>query len=481
MAESLTPLDATFLELEQSDAGAHMHIGGVMVFDPLPGGRTPSVETIRSHLEARLDVLPRFRQRLSAPQVGGLSWPSWVEDRELRLEEHVTRATLPPPGGHDELVEWASGFYSVRLDRSRPLWQMALVDGLEGGRWALATKTHHAMVDGVGSVDVAYLMLDAEPSAESPPPAAPPPKREASPADASTPPSREPASLLTTGTEIATRLALVPIRLASAALDVVARPERATEALRRSRAMAELLVRDELIAAPRSSLNVPIGGQRRLALIGFELAELKAVKNRLGGTINDVVLAGAAGGLRRLLLERGEEPPPQGLRAMVPVNIRAAGERLGLGNKITSLFVHLPVAEPDPRRRYARQMDEAEALKSGTQALGSRTLIDLTGLAPPLLHSFLARALFATRLFNVTITNVPGPQATLYALGAPMREVWPLVPIAADHCVGIAVLSYDGRVFFCVNADRDSVADLDVLETGIRDSIRELSAAPAAR
>jgi WS/DGAT/MGAT family acyltransferase len=276
-------------------------------------------------------------------------------------------------------------------------------------------------------------------------------------------------------------LLALPVRVARAGLGLVrgavsaaTHPERARDLFDRSRAMAELLVRDELIAAPRSSLNVPIGAKRRLAVATVSLDELKTIKRALGGTVNDVVLAVAAGGLRELLIARGEELPSQGLRAMVPVNLRTAGERLALGNRITSLFVHIPVAEDDPRRRYELQVEEAETLKSGTQATGTSTIIDLTGAAPPVIHSLVARSLYATRLFNVTITNVPGPQQPLYAFGSKMLAVWPLVPLAADHAVGLAIFSYDGRVFFCVNADYDAVRDLDLLIDGIRASVAEL-------
>ena len=209
-------------------------------------------------------------------------------------------------------------------------------------------------------------------------------------------------------------------------------------------------------------------------MISVGIDELKEIKNLLGGTLNDVVLAAAAGGLRKLLIERGEDLPDVGLRAMVPVNLRTAGDRVAMGNRISSLFVHLPVAEPDPRRRYQLQVEEAETLKSGTQATGSSTLIEITRHMPPVIHSFLARSMYATRLFNLTITNVPGPQTPLYYFGSRVREIWPLVPIAAEHAIGLAVFSYDGNLFFCINADRDTVHDLAVLENGIADSLAEL-------
>lgn len=209
-------------------------------------------------------------------------------------------------------------------------------------------------------------------------------------------------------------------------------------------------------------------------MVEAELDEVRRLKRHLGGTVNDVVLAAAASGLRDLLLARDEEPPAQGLRAMVPMNVREAGDRLALGNRISSLFVHLPVAAEDPLLRYEQQLEEAESLKAGTQATGSTTLLDLASHMPPVLHSFIARSLFATRLFNVTITNVPGPQDPLYCFGSRVLEVWPLVPIAAEHAVGLAVFSYDGRLFFCLNLDRDGCPDGDVLAGGIARSLQEL-------
>jgi WS/DGAT/MGAT family acyltransferase len=480
MSEQLNALDATFLELEEADQGAHMHIGGVMVFEPGPGGRAPSVPEVVARLEQGLDILPRYRDRLSSTTTGGLSWPSWSEDERFQVANHVRAVSLPAPGGQAELLDWAGEFYSERLDRTQPLWEMVVIDGLAGGRWALATKTHHCMVDGIGSVDTIQLVLDTEPN-----PAAAP--RPGSAGSSGPPPPRAPLPWQSvTGAAIGlarlpARMARVPVKAAKAGGGVIAgtlgaarHPERAKEALKRSRALADVLVQDELAAAPRTSLNVPIGGKRRFAVAWAPLDDLKEIKRAMGGTVNDVVLAIAAGGLRRLMIERGESLPERGLRAMVPVNVRAAGEELALGNRVTSLFVHLPMVAEDPVERYELQMEEAESLKSGTQALGSTTLLDLTKHAPPVIHSFLARSLFATRLFNITITNVPGPQLTLYGMGSKLTDIWPLVPLAADHAVGLAVLSYDGRVFFGLNADRDAMPDLDVLTQGIEESFGEL-------
>ena len=253
------------------------------------------------------------------------------------------------------------------------------------------------------------------------------------------------------------------------------------EALSNARSAVDLIVREELHAAPATSLNVPIGTRRSFEVVRVALADLKEIKSSLGGTVNDVVLAVTASGLRALLQSRGEALPPQGLRAMVPMNVRIASEHLALGNRVSSLYVELPVAQGDPVRRYRETVARSESLKSaGRQAAGSTAVIELTGLAPPVIHATMARALYATRLFNLTITNVPGPQQTLYAFGAPMREIHPLVPLAAEHALGVAAVSYDGNVFFGVVADRDTVPDLEVLVSAMGASVEELLSAARA-
>jgi diacylglycerol O-acyltransferase len=485
--ETLSPLDATFLELEEADDSAHMHIGGVLILEARPGGGAPQIERVRSEIFARLGRLPRYRQRLSEPRTGGLRWPRWEDDPDFDMTRHVYRAGLPAPAGADELREWAGEFFSVRLDRRRPLWELATLE-LGDGRWALVSKTHHCLVDGVGSMDAAKVLLDPEPDSPRPEPE-PEPGGGGEPGGPNgegllerlRPRALAGAGLRLTGEALETAAGVV--QRVGRILERTTDPHRLAEALRESEAIIELLIRDELVAAPKTSINDPIGTRRRLAVIEVSLEELKGIRAGLGGTVNDAILAVAAGGMRRLLLGRGEEPPPQGLRAMVPVNIRPATDRLALGNRITSLFVHLPVDIGDPLLRYRAQLEEAEGLKSGSQAAGSRGLIDLAAMAPPVLHTFIARSLFATRLFNLTVTNVPGPQQPLYVLGSEVLELWPLVPLAAEHAVGIAILSYNGRVFFCVNADHDTVADLDTLQTGIGEEIkvlRELAAGERA-
>ena len=463
MTETLTALDATFLELEQQDEGALMSIGGVSVFDPVPGGGAPPIDEVCANLDSRLDQLPRYSQRLSAVRTGGLGWPRWTDDERFRIRDHIAHVALPHPGGQAELCEWAADFYSHRLDRTRPLWEMALIEGLAEGRWAMAHKTHHCLVDGVGSVDVAYLLLDTEPN---------PPERPQTPVPPSTD-SLVLRPLVPSPPQPITNAAQAGARVARAGMHAALHPR---EALERSAALAELIVRDELIGAPHSSLNVPIGSTRRFAVVNRPLEEFKAIRRALGGSINDVVLAACATGLRRLLLGRGEELHPRGLRAMVPVNVRQSSERLTLGNRVSSLFVELPVATEDARERHRRIVAATERLKSSSAATGAETMIDLAGLAPPVLHAALARSLYATRLFNVTITNVPGPQIPLYAFGARLREVHPVVPLAAAHSVGIAIFSYDGLVTFGVIADRESTPDIEVLTDGIEQGIEELLA-----
>jgi diacylglycerol O-acyltransferase len=474
MADQLTSLDASFLEIEEQDESSHMHIGWAMLFDPLPEGGAPTVERLRAQLERRLDALPRFRSRLSRQRTGGLSRPHWEPDERFDVADHIRRAVLPSPGGEQELLDWLADFWSHRLDRSRPLWELAVIEGLADGRWALVTKTHHCLVDGISAVDVTNLLLDATPEPPQPAPldgAGP----GTAPSDPPAPPQRPwlvratgaalklPASLAVSGTRAGASLIVHPRRGAG-------------DVLSRTRAVAGLLVRDELIGAPATSLNVPIGGSRRFAVARADLDDMKAVKRALGGTLNDVVLAAATGALRALLESRGERLPPRGLRAMVPVSVRAAGEQAALGNRVSSLFVELPVAIGDPALRYARVMEAAESLKAGSQASGSESLVQAAGLVPPALHALAARTMFSPRLFNIAITNVPGPPRTLYAFGAPMREVLPLVPVFARHAVGIAVVSYAGGVYFGLNADAASVHDLGELSRGLEASIAELQA-----
>jgi WS/DGAT/MGAT family acyltransferase len=449
--ERLSPLDSMFLDLEQADDGATMHFGAALVFDPLPDGGTPDIERVREHLARRLDLLPRYGMQLARPRPGHLSWTTWEPTPRFDIAAHVSHAALPAPGGDAELQEWMGDFLSHRLDRRRPLWEVVLLDGLAGGRWALATKTHHCLVDGMGSVDVGTVVLDADP-------APPRRRRRQAAAEHNGGDHGMPATLLARD-----------IRAATSAL------RHPGDTIARAAAVADLLVHEELVAAPACSLNGPLGATRSYRAVPFALDDLAAIKTALGGTINDVVLAISAGALRRLLLARGETPPAAGLRAQIPVNIRTSENEHDLGNVLTSLFIELPVAEPDPLARYERIVARSEALKTSSQPRGGKALVDLAGLAPPIFGELLGRAMFGgQRVFNLTITNVRGSAMPLYAFGAPLRQVLPYVPLFSGHSLGIAVVSYADGLTFGLGADRTSTPDLDVLAEGIAASFAEL-------
>ena len=444
----LTPLDATFLELEDADPGAHMHIGALMVFAPDAGRRPPYMEDVLVHVDERLEALPRFRMRLSTPRVGRLRWPRWVEDDDFDLHAHVRRAALPLPGGETELLEWAQDFYSHRLDRRRPLWEIVVVDGLEDGGWALAFKAHHCLVDGMGAVALTSLLLDGD-----------------------APPAAAPARLQTGAVST----------LAHAGADVVLHPAHVRRGLANARSLAELIVRDELLPAPGWSLHAPLGKQRRLATLDVPLDDLRAIRSAHGGTINDAVLALVAGGLRRLLLERGEKLPVRGVRAMVPVNLRAADDASTVGNHVSSLFVELPLDEPDPAARHRAVCAAARRRKDAGQAGAGEIAVELGGLAPPVVHAALARALFGPRLFNLTVTNVRGSAVPQYVLGCRMERAIPLVPLASGHAIGVAALSYAGDVCIGVQADRVAVPDIANVVAGMRDELDVLLAVTQPR
>ena len=445
-AEQLSALDSTFLELEQADGSAHMHIGAVLVFDPIPGRGAPTREQVLRRLGRRLPMLPRFRQKLSEPSVSGLRRPHWVDDPGFDLKAHVGRAALPAPGGDAELLEWAGGFYSQRLDRRLPLWEFVFVEGLEDGRWALATKLHHSLADGVGSLEMTTLFRDGVPATSGPPPVR---AHDHPPAVA---------------------------QLLRAGFDVLRHPRHTAG---QAEALAQLIVREELIAAPPCSLNVPIGEHRRLAVARTTLAEVAAIRRAFGGTVNDVVLTAVTSGLRDVLVARGEEPPKAGLRAMVPVNLRTEDDG-ELGNRVLSRFVALPVDEAELLQRHRRVVAAGRGAKHGHQPVGGATLISLAEHLPPVLHLPLAQSVFGTRLFNVTVTNVPGPPGATRTFKARLADIVPVVPLAAEHAVGVAVISHAGRLTFCVNADRDTVPDASLVAAGITQALEQLGAAVAA-
>ena len=460
MPDTLTALDGTFLRLEELDEGALMSLGGVMVFDPRAGGVAPTIEAVRAHLATRLGELPRYTQRLSSARTTSFAWPHWVPDEQFDIRHHVGRAELPAPGDDAQLRDWTAEFFSRPLDRTRPLWEMVLIEGLENGQWALGWKTHHCLVDGVVAVDLIGLLLGPGPTAGT----EPTPQKRASRGRSWR--SRVP--------DAAAQAADAGLRVGGAAIHAAAHPR---EALEHSRRVAELIVRDELRGAPHTSLNVPIGQTRRYAVVRAPLDELKAVSHHLGGSITDVVLAAATGGLRELLLSREEELPPRGLRALVPITRREASHRLTLGNLLSFWFVDLPVGEPLAQARLRKIAAATRRRKSSDAAQATSTMIEVAALAPPVVaHPALTQTVFSRRMFNVVVTNVPGSPVPLYAFGALLREIHPVLPLLADHAVGIVALSYNGQVTFGINADAASTPDVDVLARGIAEGLDELHA-----
>ena len=458
MAEVLSALDETFLELEELDPGALMNIGAILVFDPLPEGGAPTLSELRArHLEA-LSQLPRYTQRLSSTRTGRFARPCWEPAERFDIADHVYRAALPAPGGDRELSEWTGEFFSHPLDRTKPLWELVLIDGLQDGRWALASKIHHCLVDGVGSAGIMDVTMSRSPERSAPVTGAPwiAPNGERS----------------HHRVDPVAQAATAGAHAGSAVVQTALHPR---DALARSRALASMLVREGVSGTARTSLNVPIGQGRRFDLVRVPLADLKEIGRRFGATVNDVALAACTSGLRRLLIERQEHLPACGVRAMVPVNVRDVSDRPRAGNRVSSVFVELPVAEPLAAVRLRRIHEATSRLAASHAATGPTTLLDLAGLAPPVIvRAALARTAFSTRLFAITITNVPGPRQTLYLFGAPLREIHPIVPLAAEHAVGIAIFSYDGLVTLGINADARSMRDLDVLTRGIEHGITEL-------
>jgi diacylglycerol O-acyltransferase len=460
VADTLTALDGSFLRLEELDEGALMNIGGVMVFDPSADGAAPTVDAVREHLAARLGQLPRYSQRLSRARTGSLAWPQWVPDEHFDIRNHIGHAELPAPGDDAQVSEWIAEFFSRPLERTRPLWEMVLVEGLEGGRWALGWKVHHCLVDGVGSVDLIGLLLGRGPTART-----------------------EPASPRSTSAE-RSRRSRVPqnvvqplgagARTGSAAVRAAAHPK---QTWKRSREVAQLIARDELRGAPHTSLNVPIGQTRRYAAVRAPMHELKAIGHHLGGSLTDVVLAASTTGLRRLLLSRGEKLPSRGLRALVPISRRDASDQSMRGNLLRFLFVDLPIGEPRAQARLRTIAAATRRRKSSGAVQATSTMIGLAALAPPVVaNAALSRTVFSTRMFNVAVTYVPGSPAPLYAFGGLLRELHPVLPLPADHTVGVAALSYNGQVTFGITADASSTPDIDVLARAIADGLEELRA-----
>jgi diacylglycerol O-acyltransferase / wax synthase len=456
--DRLSGLDSSFLHLERG--ATHMHVAGCAVFE----GNAPAYEELVDAISARLHLVPRYRQRLAfVPFEQGR--PVWVDDPHFNITYHVRHTALPKPGDDEELKRLASRVFSQALDRARPLWELWLVEGLAGDRFALLSKTHHALVDGVSGVDIATVLFDASPD---PVPIAPP-EHEWIPR-----PLPTGAQLLA---DALLERATVPGEIVRGVRHALRGPRqiatRATEALVGLGAMTWA----GLQAAPPSPFNVRIGPHRRFTWVRGDLAQFKMVKNVLGGTVNDVVLAAVAGALGRYMRLHDHPTAEIELKAMVPVSIRADVERGALGNRVAAMWAPLPVGLTDPVQRLQTISSAMSAIKESGQAVGAQVLTGLSGFAPPTIMAQAARLQARQRMFNLVVTNVPGPQIPLYVLGRELEALYPMVPLAENTALGIAIMSYHGQLNFGLTADYDTLSDVETLADELRSSIDELTAA----
>jgi WS/DGAT/MGAT family acyltransferase len=453
--DRLSSVDVSFLTNESSSS--HMHVGAIMIFE----GPPPSYEDLLEHVQSRQHLVPRFRQKLAYPPIQA-GRPFWIDDPTFNLEYHVRHSALPSPGSEDQLRRMAARVFSQQLDRSKPLWELWLVQGLTRKRFALITKTHHALVDGVSGVDIATVLFDLKPVPEP------------AEADDDWAPHPEPApnTLLAKGAE---DLLKAPIRAARRLGGAIARPESAARQVGQALEGVGEIGWAFANPAPKLPLNVEIGSHRRFAWVRSDLAQFKRVKDALGGTVNDVVLAVVAGALRDWLKSRGIRVEGLELRAQVPVSIRAQDEHGQLGNRLAVMRAPLPVYIADPVRRLETVTEAMRGLKQSKQALGAEVISRFNDFAPPTLLAQAARINFSTRLFNLVVTNVPGPQVPLYVLGRELEDCFPVGFLPPNQALFVAIMSYNGGINFGLLADYDAIDDLDTLVERIEGAIAELS------
>ncbi len=454
--DRLSPVDASFLHQERQSS--HMHVGALLIFE----GPAPGYEDLLEQIESRLHLVPRYRQKLAFPPLES-GRPLWIDDPTFHLEYHARITALPKPGSEEQLRNLAGRIFSQRLDRSKPLWETWLVHGLEDNRFALISKTHHALVDGVGGVDLASVLFDLDPVPQRVEPEPWTPHREPSTAE-----------LLA---ESAKSVVRTPFGIAGRALGAVEHPRRTLGTLRESAEAVGEVVWAGLNPAPSTPLNVPIGPHRRLARGRAELADFKLVKDTFGGTVNDVVLAAVAGGMRSWLRSRGVRTEGLELRALVPMSIRAEDEQGEGGNRIAAMRGPLPVYVDDPVERLRIVSESMAGVKESKQALGAEVIAGLENFAPPTLLAQASRLNFSTRLFNLIVTNVPGPQFPLYLLGRELLELVPVAFLPEDHALAIAIISYNGAVEFGLLADYDAMDDVEFVAGAISEALGELVAA----
>jgi diacylglycerol O-acyltransferase len=457
--EPMSPLDASFLYLENDVTP--LHIGGVAVFE----GPRPTRYELVSRIEAKLAMVPRYRQKVRFLPLN-VGRPGWVDDAHFNIEYHVRRTGLPAPGGRAELDNLVGRVMSQHLDRARPLWEMWAVEGLEEGRWAMVSKVHHCMVDGVSSTDLMSVVFDAD--AVSPPVTVAPWQ-----------PGREPTAAEMLAQSLAG--ALSPIGQLTGLLGALRSPQttlRSTvDTVRVLTGMATRLL------PPRpSSLTGSIGPHRRWTSAHASLADLKLARRALGGTVNDVVLTAITRGFRDLLISRGELGEGKPVRTLVPVSVRAENERGTYNNRVSAVFVDLPVGLQDPLARLAGIRSQMDGIKAAKGALAGDRLASLSGFAPPMLLAAGQRlaAAIPQQAVHTGTTNVPGPQHPLYFAGRRLLESSPFVPLLASVRTVIGIFSYDGGVHFGITGDYDSVPDIDVLRHGIESGVAELAAAALA-
>jgi diacylglycerol O-acyltransferase len=453
--DRLTSTDASFLT--QENERAHMHIGGVCLFE----GPPPNYREFVDHVDARLHLVPRFRQKLAFPPLQS-GRPVWIDDSSFNVEYHVRHSSLPSPGGDDQLELLVGRIFSQRLDRSKPLWEMWLVQGLEGNRFALITKTHHALVDGIAGVDLVTVLFDANPV----PPGLTPPVRPWKPK-----PEPGDVELLVRSIQGLPRL---PFKATRRLLRAGRHPRRTVSRALEAAEGVGGVAWQLLNPAPKLPLNEQIGPHRRFRWVHAELADFKVVKDAFGGTVNDVVLAVTAGALRSWLQNRGIRVQGLELRGLVPVSLRTEEERGKLGNRLAVFRAPLPVYAADPVERLRIVREEMGKLKQSKQVMGARAIVAFNDFAPPTVLAQASRLNFSTRLFNVIVTNVPGPQFPLYVLGRELETVVPVAFLPDNHAIAIAIFSYNGKMSFGLLADFDALEDIDVFADGISRSLREL-------
>jgi diacylglycerol O-acyltransferase / wax synthase len=450
----MSPVDASFLHIE--DHVSHMHIGSAAIFE----GPAPAHEEILTAIRSKLPLVPRYRQKVRFVPLS-LGRPVWVDDPHFLLEYHVRHTALPSPGADEQLRNLVGRIMSQQLDRSKPLWEIWIAEGLNDGRWVMVSKTHHCMVDGVASSDVLSVLMDETRDGGSPP---------ADPWQ----PEPEPNRAQLVAEALAERI-VSPYEVTRSAAAALRGPRR----LARSVAQGTLDVsktRSVLWPATPISINGPIGPHRRWDWARGRLADIKTIRDSFGGTVNDAVLTVITAGFRDLLQKRDEPVEGRTIRTMVPVSVRKAAERGTYTNKVSAMFAELPIGIDDPVERLEAVQRQMEDLKRSRQAVGAEVLTSLTGFAPAMLLALGARA--ATRMpqrnLNTVTTNVPGPQHPLYLAGRRLLEVFPYVPLGNHIRVGVAIYSYDGGLNFGITGDYDTVADLGVLTGGIGSGIAEL-------